>query len=185
MSCHFFKSLLRNNSHSHPLIYLSGIHSTNLSLVLDYIYQGEVQIHQEDLENFLDIAEKLKIDGLVKMKDLETDHEEQSDEAEVTIEDNEAFETDGQKQMGRRRKTRSLAVKDNSEKKGAIEQNLGELPSGVYHCKVCHYVSQNKFSVRNHIETHIEGLSYSCSECHKTFRSSNSLKTHKSNIHKF
>ena len=33
----FFKSILRNNSHSHPLLYLSGIHSTNLSLILDYI----------------------------------------------------------------------------------------------------------------------------------------------------
>ena len=29
----FFKSILRNNSHSHPLLYLSGIQSTNLSLI--------------------------------------------------------------------------------------------------------------------------------------------------------
>ena len=51
----FFKSILRNNSHSHPLLYLSGIQSTNLSLILDYIYQGEVQIFQEHLENFLNL----------------------------------------------------------------------------------------------------------------------------------
>ena len=61
----FFKSILRKNSHSHPLLYLSGIHSTNLSLILDYIYQGEVQIYQDHLESFLDVAQKLKIEGLI------------------------------------------------------------------------------------------------------------------------
>ena len=61
----FFKSILRNNSHSHPLLYLSGIHSTNLSLILDYIYQGEVQIYQEHLDSFLEVAQKLKIEGLI------------------------------------------------------------------------------------------------------------------------
>ena len=61
----FFKSILRNNSHSHPLLYLSGIHSTNLSLILDYIYQGEAQIYQEHLDSFLDVARKLKIEGLI------------------------------------------------------------------------------------------------------------------------
>ena len=61
----FFKSILRNNSHSHPLLYLSGIHSTNLSLILDYIYQGEVQIYQEHLDTFLEVAQKLKIEGLI------------------------------------------------------------------------------------------------------------------------
>ena len=61
----FFKSILRNNSHSNPLLYLSGIHSTNLSLILDYIYQGEVQIYQEHLDSFLEVAQKLKIEGLI------------------------------------------------------------------------------------------------------------------------
>ena len=30
----FFKLILRKNSHSHPLLYLSGINSTNLSQIL-------------------------------------------------------------------------------------------------------------------------------------------------------
>ena len=31
---------------------------------MDYIYQGEVQLLQDDLDSFLDIANKLKIGGL-------------------------------------------------------------------------------------------------------------------------
>ena len=71
-SSHFFKSILKRNSHSHPLLYLSGVDSKSLGFVLDYIYQGEVQIYQHDLDNFLEIAQKLKIEGLLSNEDPET-----------------------------------------------------------------------------------------------------------------
>ena len=70
-SSSFFKSILKRNSHSHPLLYLSGVDSTSLGFVLDYIYQGEVEIYQNELDNFLEVAQKMKIDGL-----LSTVHEE-------------------------------------------------------------------------------------------------------------
>ena len=60
----FFKSILKKTSNPHPLIYLSGISSKNLSFVIDYIYQGEVEIHQEQLNDFMNVAQKLKIAGL-------------------------------------------------------------------------------------------------------------------------
>ena len=57
-SSSFFKSIFKNNTHPHTLIYLSGVDSTNLEFLLDYIYQGEVQIFQEQLDAFIDVAEK-------------------------------------------------------------------------------------------------------------------------------
>ena len=33
--------------------------------MLDYIYQGEVQIYQEHLDRFLEVAKKFKLDGLM------------------------------------------------------------------------------------------------------------------------
>ena len=42
----FFKRILKNNPHSHPLLYLNGIDSFYLSLVLDYIYNGEVEVNR-------------------------------------------------------------------------------------------------------------------------------------------
>ena len=36
----FFKSIFKTNAHSHPLLYLSGVTSSNLNFILDYIYQG-------------------------------------------------------------------------------------------------------------------------------------------------
>ena len=61
----FFKSILKKTSNPHPLIYLSGINSRNLQFIIDYIYHGEVEIYQEQLDNFLDVAQKLRIEGLI------------------------------------------------------------------------------------------------------------------------
>ena len=60
----FFKSILKNNPHQHPLLYLGGISSNDLQLVTDYIYHGEVQVRQNDIDKFLDVAQKLKVSGL-------------------------------------------------------------------------------------------------------------------------
>ena len=65
----FFKNILTQTSQTHnphdPLIYLSGVSSKFMDLIVDFIYQGEAQIEQDDLDRFLEIAHKLKIDGLV------------------------------------------------------------------------------------------------------------------------
>merc|ERR1712189_22451 len=61
----FFKPILKANVHAHPLIYLSGVDSTNLQFILNYIYEGEVQLYQEQLDLFLNVAQKLQISGLL------------------------------------------------------------------------------------------------------------------------
>ena len=64
-SSEFFKSILRKVDHSKPMIYLNGVESKELNHILDYIYEGEVQLFQGDLDNFLGVAQKLKINGLI------------------------------------------------------------------------------------------------------------------------
>ena len=192
----FFKSILRNNSHSHPLLYLSGIHSTNLSLILDYIYLGEVQIYQEHLDSFLEVAQKLKIEGLVTGSEENDSRYFKSDETldesllnreeDVYISGGETETTEETVGVKKHKleNTIAVSVKDNSQ----VEEKIQELmfrQDGLYHCNVCGYKNKVKRDMVRHIETHIEGLSYSCSVCHKTFRSRNSLNNHKSNYHKF
>jgi hypothetical protein len=64
----FFRNIFVNMKHKHPLLYLRGMKSLNISAVLDFIYQGEVQVLQEHLQNFLDMAEDLGIQGLTNLK---------------------------------------------------------------------------------------------------------------------
>ena len=65
-SCsNMFKFILKENNNANPLLYLGGISSMNLEFILDYIYDGEVKIYQEQLDSFLEGAKKLEIKGLI------------------------------------------------------------------------------------------------------------------------
>ena len=61
----FFKRVLKKNPHSHPLIYLKGIKSSDVEAVLNYMYHGEVNIEEANLSTFLKVAEELEVKGLV------------------------------------------------------------------------------------------------------------------------
>ena len=65
-SSSFFKSVFRKNPHSHPLIYLTGVTSKNLLNLLDYVYQGQVELREEQVESFLAVSSRLKIAGMVQ-----------------------------------------------------------------------------------------------------------------------
>ena len=65
----FFKNILTKESmcaHPNPLIYLKGISAQELKYILDFIYHGEVNVAQHELDRFLEVAETLKIKGLTQ-----------------------------------------------------------------------------------------------------------------------
>ena len=55
-----FDFILKDSNQESPLLFLSGVNSTNLGFILDYIYKGEVNMYQEQLDSFLESAQKLK-----------------------------------------------------------------------------------------------------------------------------
>ena len=64
-SSEYFKNVLYSSrNHSSPVLCMEGVKKDDLTNVLDYIYNGELQIFQDDLDRFLLIAERLKLDGL-------------------------------------------------------------------------------------------------------------------------
>merc|ERR1719186_1368748 len=54
----FFRDILRQTKHPSPFIYLKGIER-----VVDFLYNGEAFIAQEDLNKFLEAAKELQIKG--------------------------------------------------------------------------------------------------------------------------
>ena len=71
-SSKFFKAVLQQNNHPHPLIYMRGIKGNQLSDIIDYMYYGEANINVEDLNNFLAVAEELELKGLEGPDNKET-----------------------------------------------------------------------------------------------------------------
>ena len=199
----YFKDIFKNNKNPnvHPLLCLNGISSDDLKNIMDYIYNGEVQIFQENLDGFLYIAQRLKLEGLIQ----ENDPPEQDDFANskvYTKREDSISETSFQKQLpydtnvGKhsKSKARNVEVKDQTvasfaqehlgDVNNTVDKHIEALDDGKYKCKFCGKIASLKHHIKNHIETHLEGLSFSCELCDKTFRSRNSFFTHKSRFHK-
>jgi len=62
----FFKNVLRRNQHQHPLLYLKGVSYRDMEAVLNFMYHGEVNVAQDDLNSFLQVAEDLRVKGLTQ-----------------------------------------------------------------------------------------------------------------------
>ena len=86
-----------------------------------------------------------------------------------------------------------LTNTDDNEVGSIIENNLEQMEGGYFRCKICGKDSkgmtnsnrgQIRWSMKNHIETHIDGISFPCQLCGKQFRSKNSFAVHKSKVHK-
>lgn len=192
----FFKNILRNNPHQHPLLFLGGISSYHLQLVTDYIYHGEVQVHQKDIDSFLEVAQKLKVSGLnhdEKEAKLENEDEttpfEDSDTESVNIFNGEKVQNDSKflvasSRSEKKRNTFSsqkeftTRITDMNELEGKIAELTGVQEDGLYMCNGCGKTSKGKINITRHVELHIEGISLLCHTCGKEFRSKNALRHH-------
>ena len=193
----YFKNIFKKNKHSNPLLCLEGVGSKDVRNVMDYMYNGEVQIFQEDLDRFLNVAQRLKLEGLLTDPDAEQ-------EEEANVGGNEPF--DRKETYNRENVTRyETKMKPNpyerhekiiakvstdmnpenlSEINEQIEQNIIKNLDGTYSCQICGKNSgKGKTHIKNHIETHLEGLCFNCPMCEKTFRSRHSLTMHKRRNH--
>jgi len=83
-----FKSMFRqqtkSNNHPNPYIYLKGVTYSDLTSILDFIYNGEVNVSQEDLNSFLSVAEEFQIKGLTHRKDSSSENDSRTPKAPVS-----------------------------------------------------------------------------------------------------
>ena len=195
-----FHALLRKYKHPNPLLYMRGISSKQLAYIVDYVYQGSVDVMQEDLDEFLNIAKDLKIKGLTErqpeqesvlhqeqdvLEDLQDElHlEERADSQWVDpvddclVNSNDFEEDFHENQIRTESIVESKMVDDASINLEARIDEKIERKNGNLRCTVCGKISQNKHVLRNHIETHL-GISHPCSSCGKYYKTTNSLRKH-------
>ena len=63
-SSQYLSNVLKRERHSHPMIYMRGLNAKDILAILDVIYYGEVKVNQEDLNQFLVLAEEFKLNGM-------------------------------------------------------------------------------------------------------------------------
>ncbi|XP_072393851.1 uncharacterized protein [Diabrotica undecimpunctata] len=78
----YFKELFKSNPCQHPIVFMKDVSYEALSDLLQFMYQGEVQVSQENLTTFIKTAEALQIKGLTGDGNGSTDN----DVVEVPVE---------------------------------------------------------------------------------------------------
>ena len=197
----YFKEVFKRNKHSNTLICLEGLTKQDLEQVLDYIYNGEVHIYQEELEGFLSVAQRLKLEGLLEIEDNEKSGNTRQRELEAKeqyIYNTLPEFTEDKSNLIIQPKTFnhiypknsvSLNTTEMSEIDAKLMEYLEPLDVGHFRCTICgkdstgqtrtRTMAERKANMKKHVETHIEGLSYPCQLCGKEFRSKGSLSNHK------
>ena len=193
----FFKKLLGRNKHPHPLIYLRGIKYADLSAIVEFLYRGEANVFQENLDSFLATAEEFQLKGLMgkaddKVEDFEVEEKPlPSTFSPATNTDTKIRKTSfkGSK-IHDPEENRALAISNNFSgdleelevrAKSMMEKSQNKTSDGQRFadiCKVCGKEGQGR-NIKDHIEAnHLEGIVIPCNLCNKTFRSRNALRHH-------
>ena len=208
----FFRNILNKNRHPHPLIYMRGVKSDDLSAVVDFLYKGEANVFQENLDTFLAIAEELQLKGLMGKTDVGEVFDTEPAIIPVTKKTNQIFnkEANISKSSGLSRKEFNGEILDTELREADKAVALTSYFSGglqelddkcnsliektfkrrtnertMLRCKVCGKEESFSTTMKNHIEAnHLEGVSVPCNFCEKTFRSRNALAHHKRQYHK-
>jgi len=254
----FFKQILRRYKHDHPLVYLSGVKYRDLQAILDFIYEGETEVAEVDLESLLSTANNLKIKGLTESQaNTDNDSIKSPSLTSDAVEKDELFEVKTESESlskktiitptfgtpSNSRQVKSLheseaafskvtsiqrlikkpdpmdlsnflspqeqeqfaasdvesyskvpAVvneptqgQDYISNKNELERQCNELMVSqydrtigktVWQCAQCHYTSKLRYTVKEHVETHISGFSHQCPYCEKSCNTRNALRVH-------
>ena len=84
-----------------------------------------------------------------------------------------------------------ISSTDISDVRKTVQQYIETDSNGKSKCTICgkevvsnHHPTTARQRLEKHIETHLEGLSFPCQLCGKTFRSRNALNIHRTRNHK-
>ena len=190
----FFQDLLKRNSHPHPLIFMRGVSFEEMVAVVDFLYNGEVNILQEHLDGFLAIAEDLKLKGLRKRSDFTDVIKDDSPKPnrKTNKKERKTDVLDFSKDQIPAPTVNPDSTIDAAEYKEKL-QSMMEKSEKTYLngarrafykiCKVCGKEGTGT-NIKGHIETnHLQGVSIPCNFCDEMFVTRNSLKQHKNTAH--
>ena len=207
-----FSTLLKETKHSHPIIFMRGIKAKDLAAIMDFIYHGEANIYQKDLDGFLALAEELKVKGLAGSQNFAPEPSEDAKEKRQNSPQKPALKQENyiqpiadwedqsyttqsdQRHPIETVEASKLIVAANTNMEDLrvkLDSMMEKIEDGEYKwkCTVCGKANKGRTGIarqdmRRHIETHMEGLAYPCNQCEKISRSSRALIDHVSRHHR-
>ena len=180
---------------------MRGLKSSTLVAIIDFLYGGEANVFQEDLDSFLAVAEELQLKGLTGTGEGNKEPEGPKHKTDFEPKREES-KTD--KTLQNSKFTHKNTKSSNSGTTLAVSettvlgdtQNLDEQIQsmitksdvrGSYGfeatCNICGKEAPYKNMPRHVEANHITGVSHECDICGKMSRSKNALQKHKAYYH--
>ena len=197
----FFQNLLKRNKHPHPLIYMRNVSSEDLLAVLDFLYFGEANLAEQNLQSFLTLSEELQLKGLsgqtldkifddldeAKVQSKSEEAESGNYAAEILSQSSNEFHLIKVEPDNKEANEKDPFSKDSDEEniKFMMEKTQNFMSNGKgktlsFICKPC-----GKEGRRKIIEKHIivQHLAIPCNLCRKKFMSQNDMNSHRQKHH--
>ena len=193
-----FSNILKENQHPNPLIYLRGIKDIHLSAIIEFMYQGEVNISQNDIEAFLSLAEEFQLKGLIgEGEEMQKQPQvpkvnkmlpeitsvmriERENSKSNLWEDIEEIRENYFYSSNKRHEVVAVSSQNMATHKEQIMSMMGKIDLG-WICKVCGKsdTSRNKTHLMEHIEAHHMGdISLPCNICGAIQKSTAAVRAH-------
>merc|ERR1712096_285847 len=189
----FFQRILLNNPHQHPLIFLKGMRYDDLQSVMQFIYLGETEVGQDDLQTFLAAAKDLEIKGL---SDNEIEHSLAPTKLKVgsyNLVDKGTMEKYDRQKLGKDniKTEESLEmpfIEDFDNNRSSSMLLCEDLPStrnekGKYPCDQCEYQASHVSELSRHKQAKHEGVKLQCDFCERAFSFKSNLNRHQKKAH--
>ena len=212
----FFRNILNRNPHSHPLLYIKEANKKNMQVLLNFIYTGEAKVDQDDLTEFLALANSLEVKGLVsddmdlqhenkkkrkkrkeknedigettglkkisfsKNKSKSEDFSKKEDDDDIRFEWQDEVQNDDSDSLVENEEMGSFLIQDSSDTSmSEYESKVSELmPKNGSNCIKCEHTAKTRGHLKEHVQKHIEGYTFNCETCNRTFSSKNQLRHH-------
>jgi hypothetical protein len=185
-----FRKMLQQNPQQQPIIYLTGVAYKEMESMIHFMYLGQTEVNQDDLNHFMEVAAKFDIKGLNQLKPpdeaIPVDHQEEKFISEKIEPNEEHFPI---KKAGMdslyydkddiRNEHENILTSDDLPK-----PNLVKATGNLFSCEQCDYKSKQIANVTAHKNARHEGIKFPCDQCEYRSSFSNNLKRHKRNHHK-
>ena len=152
----FFQKLLKRNHHPHPLIFMRNVSSENLEAIVDFLYFGEANVFEQNLETFLAIAEELKLKGLSgeNLEKEQIDKEADKDEEAFKAKDKhkQVFKVKGKEALHSKPEIRLDKIKEELDIEDATKQDRG------FEYEVLDPISNDSADLSGHDEDHAKSM---------------------------
>ena len=183
------RTILKSTQNPHPFIHLRSVQYKHLQNLLTFMYQGQVDVAEEDLRSFLEVAEDLNIRGLSEgnMEAYNSNEEDPSNFAHSNFDS--SHERNGHTETYIKLQStndldssHSITEYEKSDERFLKNDNVSNSVFVPTEKERNIKQTYNK-DIKQNIVSTLSGNQFNCEKCDKQFSSHPGLRFHSKSVH--